>query len=82
SIGDGVQNVCWEVLGGELTVREMVFAPPLGTEVEGVKVEVGSQAVAATFTQEASRITVTLPRAIQATVKRDLSICIRHGQLT
>lgn len=77
SIGDYEQTVRWEVLSGDLNVQEMVYATPAHTVVREVTVEVGSEIVAASFTLEAGRTTIALPRSIHISGKGDLNVYMR-----
>ena len=76
SIGDSEQSVRWEVLGGELTVREMTYATLPRAAARRVTVEVGSEPVDNSHVWEAGKATITLPHVIQVTCKRDLYVCI------
>ncbi len=76
SIGDSEQSVRWEVLGGELTVREMTYATLPCAAARKVTVEVGSEPVDNSHVWEAGKATITLPHNIQVTCKRDLYVCI------
>ena len=70
------RNIRWEVLGGELTVQEMTYAPPPGAAVETVKVELGGEFILASTARQADRVTITLPQEIQVTAERDLRVCM------
>ena len=77
SIEDGKQTVRWEVLSGELNVREMAFSPPPRAAVEGVSVEKDDEAIAARFRQKGDEATISLPRNIQVSAGSQLRIGMR-----
>ena len=79
-IADGEQTVRWEVLAGELNVREMAYAIPPRATVEGVSVELGDEAVAARIRQEGVRVTVLLPRSIHISAGGQLGIGMRFDK--
>lgn len=77
SIVDCEQTVRWKVLSGDLYVQEMVYAIPPHAVAREVAVELGSELIAASFTLEAGRTTIALPRSIHVSGKRDLKVYMR-----
>ena len=79
-IGESEQTVRWEVLCGELTVKEMAYAPPPGAVVESINVELGGELVLATTAEQDDRLTITLHEEIQVNAERDLRVCFSIDQ--
>ena len=72
SIEDHKQIVRWQVLSGELAVKEMAYALPSHATVEAVSVKLAGEPVPASIEQRSESVTISLAQRVRAEAGQDL----------